>query len=267
MISYHVNDRAADLSGSRALKKFKREIISDYSQMTNRLVAPTSARLRTAATVAVEEFQRPFTVQELEQWIAENDYDLWLEVSQKCDDYVRILLSLSSDGSLIRYKLLEVTHGTAQRASFFGARHAAYDPAIWCPIVKKGKRTAVKSQRTRESKLTSQAPIPRKHKSIFFPDHMIFPLEPNVDDATYEYSWFVLQTLVASTSDFWSKLRAGIAAMKEKAAAGCGLESELRQILQADDVLTHPTIAKEVVNILSWEAMTEKRRSPCDPRE
>ena len=106
--------------------------------MTKLTKATTSLKVRQAAMLAAEAFRRPITVREVEAWLAKHDPDLWQEVAEKCHDYVRIILSLTPDDSVVKYKSRSHFPGADRRACFYGTCHGPYDPAIWQPIRKGG---------------------------------------------------------------------------------------------------------------------------------
>jgi hypothetical protein len=162
-----------------------------------------------AALTAVRDFQRPLTAHELETWLSQHDPDLWVDVSEKCHDYVRIILSLSPDEPLIKDRCRAVLPGRDHRASFFGSPAIAYDPMLWSPIVRKGKRPNPK----RRSRPPSR-PLARPRPSAFFPEHPILPFEEEVGDTTYECSWFVLGTWISPTNEFWPVFRDAIGAIR-----------------------------------------------------
>jgi hypothetical protein len=213
---------------------------------------------------AVQDFPRPLTVHELETWLSQHDPDLWVEVSEKCHDYVRVILSLSPDESLIKYRCRAVLPGTDHRACFFGSPALAYDPMLWSPITRKGKRPNPKLRPSHAPKPLEQRRPVRTQPSTFFPEHPILPFEEDVDGNTYRYSWFVLETLVPPTNQLWPVFRDAIASIRARVEGGSRPEIVLTELLQADQALTHPMIAQEVVHILSREAMIHRRKSASE---
>ena len=93
----------------------------------------TSTRLRSAAVKAIQEAGRPIAAHELETWVTNNDKDLWKEVSKKCYDYVRIILSLTAKTIITKYKTDAIIPGVDKRAAFYGLTDETYDSTLWTP--------------------------------------------------------------------------------------------------------------------------------------
>jgi hypothetical protein len=60
-----------------------------------------------------------------------NDPELFREISSRCHDYVRIILSLSPNDMLAKYEALSPVSTIDQRSAFYGIPGVAYDPSQW----------------------------------------------------------------------------------------------------------------------------------------
>jgi hypothetical protein len=227
--------------------------------MARLIKAATSLKLRRAAMLASEAFRRPITAHEVETWLATHDPDLWQEVAEKCHDYVRIILSLTPDDSVVKYKCRSHFPGADRRACFYGSGHGPSDPAIWQPIRKGGKH---------HLKQPPADDPPAPDASLFFPNRIILPFEDDVTDETCERAWFALTTLIPSCLPFWGDFRRAAETMKARIDQGMQPDVILRQLLEENPTLTHPLVAADAVHILSREAMLKIREgSPSDEFE
>ena len=66
------------------------------------------------------------TAHEIELWIAANDQELAEEVSNKCYDYVRMILSLTKNNAIVKYQCKVAVVGVDPRATFYGLPKAGY---------------------------------------------------------------------------------------------------------------------------------------------
>ena len=87
----------------------------------------TSTKVRIVAHRVLSESERPLIAHEIERWISENDPDLWEEVSYKCYDYVRMILSLTQNDAIVKYACNATMPGIDRRAVFYGLPGKDYD--------------------------------------------------------------------------------------------------------------------------------------------
>jgi hypothetical protein len=217
---------------------------------------PTSTRLRQAALAAAAEFERPVTAHELEGWIAQHDPPLADDLSHKCYDYVRIILSLTPDTSLVKFTCTNDLLGIDRRSRFYGSAHSQYDPNVWIPVSHRTKKDRPRPQQPspeRSARPISAQPMPTPI-SILFPIKAIPPFEQNVSQETADRSWFVLTTLYPANSGFWSEFMPALTAIGERVAAGADPAMTLEQLMRQNECLAHPAAAEDVVHILSREA-------------
>ena len=97
----------------------------------------TSNRVRSIAAEAIENYGRPMTTHEIENYIKMNDHELYKEIKTKCYDYVRMILSVTKISPFVKYKCLKRIIGIDKRANFFGFQDANYDPNLWINIDKR----------------------------------------------------------------------------------------------------------------------------------
>ena len=90
----------------------------------------TSTKVRTVAHRVLSESERPLIAHEIERWISQNDPDLWEEVSSKCYDYVRMILSLTQNDAIVKYGCNTTMPGIDRRAVFYGIPGKEYDESF-----------------------------------------------------------------------------------------------------------------------------------------
>lgn len=120
----------------------------------------TSTKLRNAAIELIKERKRPMASHEIEKWVRENDKSLCHLISSKCADYVRIILSVTQDNYLIKYKTLIPIPGVDKRSTFYGLVDGSYDSNEWVPIVPKSP----KQKKVSSKKISSPEYKPIKNK-------------------------------------------------------------------------------------------------------
>jgi len=218
---------------------------------------PSSIRLRNAAVEAIFQAQRPMCAHEVQNWVKMNDPELFKEISSKCYDYVRMILSLAPSDMLVKYQTQKQISGIDSRSAFYGLPDIQYDPTHW--MIARSKPSRKVQSDTKKSKLYTK-PLElskfqtKSPSSIFFPNPVILPFVQNVDQATYSASWFALTTLTNPNDKIWTELTEAIKFMKAEIIKGRSAPEVLQQILKYFPSLTHPVIAIDVVNILSREA-------------
>jgi hypothetical protein len=215
----------------------------------------TSAKLRQAAHAALHEFQRPFTIPEFEGWLALHEPALWKEISRKCDDYVRVILSLTPETVFAKYRCISGLSDARGRATYYGAADGGYDPGVWAFRSKNAKRRRERA----EPRAPATPPAPGDGRSIFFGDPVYGAFDAHADERACEHAWFALRTLVPGQHAFWAELARGIAAMRGRVGGGGDPEAALREVLAGCAGLTHGVVAADAAQILSWEAIRAQR--------
>jgi hypothetical protein len=207
---------------------------------------PTSAKLRSAAISALKEMRRPIAAHELERWIAIRDPTLWNEISGKCYDYVRVILSITSDNLIIKYKHNSPLPGVDCRSGFFGLPDGHYDPALWRPILP-GRRQSRRHPPAPTVALVPPMEAPRTPGLV---------VERKVDGIACEGCWARLMNTIPSKEPFWMALVSAIASVNKKTADGKQPSVAVQTVLSENQVLAEDGIVGDVINILTSEATT-----------
>jgi hypothetical protein len=227
-----------------AIDDFGHTHLQQFSAMTD--MFPTSAKLRLAAISAVKELRRPIAAHELERWIAIRDPSLWNEISKKCYDYVRIILSITTDNSIIKYKHNTPFPGIDCRSGFFGLPDGHYDPLLWTPI-SSGKRRARRH---------APAPMVAHVPQMEAPGRPRMVVERKVEGITCEKCWARLMTTMPSKEPFWMALVSAIDAVNKKTAGGKLPAVAVQEVISEHQVLAGDGTIGDVINILISEATT-----------
>ena len=90
----------------------------------------TSTKVRTTALKILEESPRPLIAHEFEDWICKNDPVLWSDVVNKCYDYIRMILSLTDNKAIAKYKCDIFISGIDRRSAFYGIPGKDYGPSF-----------------------------------------------------------------------------------------------------------------------------------------
>lgn len=213
--------------------------------------------MRNAAITAIGKFGRPITAHELETWIAENDKDLCNAISEKCYDYVRIILSLTPATMITKYKAYESIPGVDKRAAFYGLADQTYDSEVWTAVKRKGskppKRASINLRN--KSKIARSDGLERHQSSIFYQPEYSVNFMPTVDDSHYWYAWNVLMSFLPLTDPFWATFLQAIEDVEKSVTSGAEPESTLFRVLGKYPSLTYPVIINSVVTVLSRTAI------------
>ena len=94
----------------------------------------TSTKLRNKALEIIREVGRPMASHEIANWIREHDLELADLLKEKCSDYVRIILSVTQDSAIVKYKSLTPIPGVDKRSTFYGLSDQQYRKDEWIPI-------------------------------------------------------------------------------------------------------------------------------------
>jgi hypothetical protein len=226
--------------------------------------------LRQASCQAIKEVGRPLTAHEIEAWIAQNDPPLSQQLSSKCYDYVRIILSLSPVDLIIKYKPSDRSLGIDVRSTFYGLVGVDYDPSTWNLLnVKHRKCTISERIRTpgsRKSKSPAQPPEPpcQATKICLFQSMPIVPPIREVDQATVSRAWSTLASVLTPNDSFWTEFMEAIDELKAQMETGKSATNVLEDVLKSHGRFAHPLIAEDVAVILSKEAY-EKQEAISSP--
>jgi hypothetical protein len=185
--------------------------------------------------------RRPLTGEEVEEWIAHRDPDLFNEIATKCYDYVRIILSLTPRDRIIKLKCISGISGQNRRLAFYGSGKVSYNPEHWVPL-----------SRDRKSKQPEEsAPAVWTHpQTTLFPAKPIPAFNANVSQEKLEKSWLVLKTLHFPDSAFSPTFQSAIKTLKERVGTGSDPAIALQDVMRENPSLAHPVTSEEVVHVL-----------------
>jgi hypothetical protein len=228
---------------------------------------PTSAHLRAAAVRAINEFKRPISAHELEQWIHTHDPMLSNEISAKCYDYVRIILSLTTDGSIIKFKSIGTIPGVDRRAAFYGLSSGGYDPKRWAIL----SRSARKKQQVAHPppadapRTTSEDSSPNNEDEAAAQTTALYVRtaaqrqEDRVISSPSDDAWIALTTLVPATDPFWTAFMAAIDSIKSRIEIGASPITVVGELMTENPGFKHPSVVEHAKQILTREATLKKR--------
>lgn len=150
----------------------------------------TSTKLRNAAVEVIKEKKRPLASHKIETWIRENDKQLSDLISSKCSDYVRIILSVTQDNCIVKYKSLQPVPGVDKRSTFYGLADANYSPSEWTLLGSK----PIKNKKAAPKKLPP--PVIVQPKSIVASPVIEFPDLENTYSSGYNEELLVFDDLM-----------------------------------------------------------------------
>jgi hypothetical protein len=256
----------------------------------------TSTRLRLAAVRALNEIGRPVTAHEVEQWLTSNDPDLWAEVSEKCYDYVRMILSLTRNSAIVKYRSREIRQGVDRRVAFYGLPSANYDDG-WIQVSgskRKGRYQNKKKRSTSKSSAARDAPVPtqitpqahllaisdaqstdngthtpdtadtEENSGDESPDFGIIPANVDqIDDQAALDAWRGLSAEFSLETPLWSQLLSAVAEAKEFAQEGRSTREILQSIITKYSTLRESRVIDDAIMILCREVRICREMMAC----
>jgi hypothetical protein len=260
----------------------------------------TSTRLRLAALRALNEVGRPVTAHEIEHWLTTNDPELWTEVSEKCYDYVRMILSLTRNNAIVKYRSCEIRPGVDKRVSFYGLPSAEYGDG-WIQIggpKRKGRHVAKKRRQNyrnspphEKEPTTTPATAPLRSAQSTTSDadiaepvvHSEDPAErdatppenckkrlagtsrdfDSVDDQAALEAWKGLTAEFRIEHPLWSQLLSGLSDAKEFAREGKPTRDILESVINKYSILKESRVLNDAVIILSREVRMCREMMTC----
>lgn len=213
----------------------------------------TSTKLRATAMKAIESIKRPMSAHEIEHWISQHDKRFWREVSTKCYDYVRIILSVTKE-KLVQYKCKTQMRGIDRRAVFYGLSNVNYDPNIWMRVG--GHHTTEATILPLPPELTHSEMALEHDNMGYVPPKPQFQavFNPNIDDILVKQSWEALTTRVLIDSSFWIEILQAISDMHEFIGQGYSASDSMHNLFARYTTLQDNCVFNDVINILSGEA-------------
>ena len=115
-----------------------------------------SVKIRSKSKEIILHEGRPMTASEIEATIRAYEPKLWSEISKKCNDYIRIILSLSKGNIFPKYRSLHLIQGIDKRSIFFGVDGEYYDEAIWEMIPVRQEYSEEESEEENENNNNTQ---------------------------------------------------------------------------------------------------------------
>jgi hypothetical protein len=242
---------------------------------------PISTRLRSSSVLAIQETGRPMTAHEIEDYLAERDPELWKQVSKKCYDYVRMILSLSPCDVIVKFRSLVERDGIDQRSAFYGLPGCEYNKAEWAlselrqrrvgksRSLERQEKSPLKSTPKRpknESKKTSKKEAePPQAFFLFPPEPILVPVMQVWDQAIVAKAWYTLASLVQPNDPFWTELLAVLNELRKLTEGGISASIAIQQLLHDHPALTHPLVTQDVVVILSKEVAQKQEEIDSPP--
>ena len=124
-------------------------------------ITNTSVRLRKKAIEAIMKERRPLAVQEIKEYIRISDKELWDEVSEKCNDYIRVILSMTKSTVFAKYKSKTPVQGIDRRSSYYGLASETYPEGQW-------ERFKARGNKKDEDQKEEQKQIPKNPPTNLF---------------------------------------------------------------------------------------------------
>lgn len=125
----------------------------------------TSTKLRMKAIDIIKQAGRPLSTHEIECNLRNNDPYMWSEISSKCSDYVRIILSLTRGSIIVKFKSLKPLKGIDRRATFFGLSTELYPENEWIKQKETPKSKSEGLIKRIDNDVLSDKPIEHKTES------------------------------------------------------------------------------------------------------
>lgn len=204
-----------------------------------------STQVRIMAVRAIKELGRPITAHEVEKWIMKKYPDIWKAVSQKCYDYVRVILSLTKNNVIIKFKCKKIRPGIDKRACFYGLSTVNYDTTTWESVGTGSK--ASNTHNTKKKKF-----VYSETSSSSDSDNEIIPYDTPCDQISQ--CWISLKAKMQSESPFWMDIFLAISDVKDLCRCQIPPNEAIRQIFSKYPLLSNTTVVSEVTFVLQTEA-------------
>lgn len=238
----------------------------------------TSTKLRTAIPKALAHFGRPISAHEFESWISANDAALWHEVSSKCYDYVRMILSLTKPQFLAKYKCSIPPPGNDKRAAFYGIPDSVYG-SNWTkinPPRRKSRRTKrrvtrQKTQHIVHNPICACIPDEQHHYQIledddndtfFFDAQKLTTNSPSpneyVSDQMALDCWKILSDNYQFGNQIWSQLLRALSTAKERSSEAKTPPEIAREIAAQYNVIRNSEVIDRILMIIQREIIINR---------
>lgn len=238
----------------------------------------TSTKLRTTIPKALVYFGRPISAHEFESWISANDEALWHEVSSKCYDYVRMILSLTKPQFLAKYKCSIPPPGNDKRATFYGIPDGAYG-SNWTkinPPRRKSRRTKRRATRPKAQRMVQNpvfAHIPEEHNhceilddddndTFFFDDGKLATDSPLLNEYVSDQMaldcWKILSDNYQFGNQIWSQLLRALSTAKERSSEAKSPPEIALEIAAQYNVIRNSEVRDHILRIIQREIIINR---------
>lgn len=214
----------------------------------------TSTQVRLTAIKAIEEAGRPITAHELEEYLAANEPEIWKDVSEKCYDYVRMILSVTKNNVIIKYKCRHSIPNVDPRAAFYGLSNKYYPEDEWIRI------SDLRSKKANNKKASSITPPPMTVPSpVLTPNYTVPNLE-YVNEEEASQSWKKLSSEINMNDPLWVDLLQALNDVKIYIDQGSDPKDILQYIFKTYGSLQNTHVAQAAFQILCREAIINQQR-------
>lgn len=124
-----------------------------------------SSKLRQLVLCVLEDHKRPMAVIEIESWIFNHDKSFYRKIKEKCNDYVRVIMSGSEKFGILKYKSLKSRKGIDKRAIYYGRFDKSYPETDWAPY--ETSKVNIQKQEAQDNVLSHNIAVAPKRKVIF----------------------------------------------------------------------------------------------------
>ena len=238
----------------------------------------TSTKLRMAIPRALAYFGRPISVHEFQSWIASNDRELSHEVSLKCYDYVRMILSLTKPQFLVKYKCEIAPPGNDKRAAFYGIPDGLYG-SNWKMINPPRKKSRKTKRRFAQKRSRMEKPKPLHTPSaaqddpvpmvieedesdlFFFPaEHTTLMQNSNqyVNDDMVLQCWKKLSKNYEFGDQIWSQLLRALSTAKERSNEAQSPQEIAKDIASQYSAIRDSDVIDQILMIIQREIIINR---------
>jgi hypothetical protein len=237
----------------------------------------TSTKVRLAAMKALNDVGRPLTAHELEEWLMHNDKELWTEVSGKCYDYIRMILSLTRNNGIVKYRPNVTVRGVDKRVAFYGIPGESYG-GEWGQIsgLKKRGRTRKKPKGSSwsvthpsdDEEIDDSAKSSEGAPKSPSDSKTDTPKIPEVIEEVIDYqalnSWKALSDRCDLQNPLWSQLLCALTDAKDYIEDERTAEDVLRHVFKNYPLLLGTDVIQDVTTIICREIIIIKEMKSCE---
>jgi hypothetical protein len=210
----------------------------------------TSERLRNAAVAAIADMKRPLAAHEIQTWISMHNPNLALELTGKCYDYVRMILSLANKDALQKFRFVGKITGIDCRSTFYGQPHGAYDSAMWRPIAQGHPKRAT------HTKIDRRKPIPRQSLEHPPPPGPLCDTPLSVGPTTANdannpaTSWLSMSRYMDHSDPFWPVLMEGFPSVQPDLPKEETTDEVIKPVISPGSRIVPPVLVEEIVSMI-----------------